>query len=90
MNEYNIIYGHLLFGSMILNNMQMKKYYFDFDKEVPVCNEICKVHNNGTMIGSISCREDCEYFKGCDGDANGVGVTWIKCERLREATKKAQ
>lgn len=49
----------------------MEKYYFKF--EYGQCIERCKVRNDGTMLGSISCQE----CPNCiDVDEN---KEWISC-----------
>ena len=70
----------------------MKKYYFKIIKtnekkygaDIFRCAEICKVLNNGTMIGSMSCTDDCKY---CIDHNNWIdkGKGWIKCSKLKEA-----
>lgn len=61
----------------------MEKYYYDYN-EYGACTEECMVHNNDTMIGSVSCRKDCEYCIEHDGHHG----EWLICKRIKDATNK--
>lgn len=63
----------------------MERYYFKTaGDEIDVdCIELCLVKKNKTMIGSVACQE-CEHC--IESDKTFYGCSWIKCEKIEEAT----
>ena len=66
----------------------MEKYYFKTTGVLnDTCAEECKVKSNGTMIGSVKCRE-CEFcVEHAEPKKYTEEVEWIKCSKIKEATQ---
>lgn len=63
--------------------VEVKPYYFDKEKlDILICSEFCDIKNDGTCIGSVSCR-DCEYCIFCSKD-------FIKCKLKPEGKAKPE
>jgi hypothetical protein len=56
-------------------------YYYQCRGQL--CTELCKVHNKSIMIGSYSCRNDCEFNRTFN-----VQNDYIVCTKIKQATKK--
>lgn len=68
----------------------MKKYYFEVGVFNDICTERCKFKDDGTMIGSVVCQR-CEFCEEHQEPCRYTGtVYWIKCSRLKEATKEEE
>ena len=62
----------------------MERHYFKEDR-YGSCLDKCKVKDNGTMIGSVTCQS-CEFCKSHQTPCEFTGdVHWIKCSRLKDA-----
>jgi uncharacterized protein YlaI len=62
----------------------MRKYYYDTRGVLNDTSiELCKVKNNGIMIGSYKCQE-CEHCVE-SSDQKNMWEHWIICSKLEEA-----
>ena len=81
MRNYNKeMINRLTFG--IFGREKIKKYYYQFNIDDRWCTENCKVKSL-VKIGGGYCVHHCEYNKGYSFRKN-----WIKCSKIKEATKK--
>ena len=59
--------------------LEPDKYYYAHDNNT-FCKELCKIINDGTMIGSGACKK-CKYCLGFLCDEH-----WIMCQHIKEAS----